>query len=67
VYEAHARAALEYGDQAEYNQCQAQLALLYAAGQPGAHAEFAAYRLLYQAVRPWGARLEGGGVRGALQ
>lgn len=50
VYEAHGRAALEYGDQSEYNQCQAQLALLYAAGQPGCHAEFAAYRLLYQAV-----------------
>ena len=51
VYEAHARAALEYGDQAEYNQCQAQLALLYVAGVPGCCAEFAAYRLLYQSVR----------------
>lgn len=50
VYEAHARAALEYGDNAEYNQCQAQLAILYAKGLPGAHAEFGAYRLLYQAV-----------------
>ena len=30
---------------------QAQLALLYEAGQPGCCAEFAAYRLLYQAVR----------------
>jgi len=50
VYEAHARAALEYGDQSEYNQCQAQLALLYATGVQGCCAEFAAYRLLYQAV-----------------
>lgn len=50
MYEAHARAALEYGDNAEYNQCQAQLAILYAKGLPGSHAEFGAYRLLYQAV-----------------
>jgi len=50
VYEAHARAALEYGDNAEYNQCQAQLAILYAKGLPGSHAEFGAYRLLYQSV-----------------
>ncbi|WIA11963.1 hypothetical protein OEZ85_012045 [Tetradesmus obliquus] len=50
VYEAHARAALEYGDNAEYNQCQTQLAILYAAGLPGSHAEFGSYRLLYQSV-----------------
>lgn len=50
MYEAHARAALEYGDFSEYNQCQAQLAILYAKGLNGSHAEFGAYRLLYQAV-----------------
>jgi hypothetical protein len=50
VYEAHGRAALEYGDFSEYNQCQAQLAILYAKGLAGSHAEFGAYRLLYQSV-----------------
>ena len=53
VYEAHARAALEYGDVAEYNQCQGQLEPLYAEGggaEGGAQREFLAYRVLYQAV-----------------
>ncbi|GAB4818303.1 hypothetical protein N2152v2_005349 [Parachlorella kessleri] len=50
VYEAHARAALEYGDVAEYNQCQSQVAVLYQEGVPGCRSEFLAYRIVYQAV-----------------
>lgn len=53
VYEAHARAALEYGDVAEYNQCQGQVGVLYAEGVKsagGCEPEFLAYRILYQAV-----------------
>ncbi len=50
VYEAHARAALEYGDQAEYNQCQTQLETLYKTGVHGSEQEFLACRLLYQAA-----------------
>ena len=51
VYEAHARAALEYGDMAEYNQCQGQLAGLYGLGKNRQTTdEFLTYRILYQAV-----------------
>lgn len=45
VYEAHARAALEYGDLAEFNQCQTQLHAMYADKQPGCVAEFVAYKV----------------------
>ena len=53
VYEAHARAALEYGDVAEYNQCQGQMAALLAEGvksEGNCEAEFLACRVLYQSV-----------------
>lgn len=50
VYEAHGRASLEYGDVAEFNQCQTQLTGLYAEGVPGCRAEFTAYHMLYQTV-----------------
>ena len=49
VYEAHARAALEYGDMSDYNQCQTQLDVLYRdAALAGCREEFLAYRILYQ-------------------
>ncbi|EFJ24017.1 hypothetical protein SELMODRAFT_415346 [Selaginella moellendorffii] len=47
VYEVHARAALEAGDLAEYNQCQTQLKTLYSEGISGCCNEFTAYSLLY--------------------
>lgn len=55
VYEAHARAALEYGDIAEYNQCQGQLQVLYGESLANNNKnecmpEFLAYRLLYQTI-----------------
>lgn len=50
IYEAHARAALEYGDMAEYNQCQGQLRYLYSLKDNEHNAEFVAYRILYQSI-----------------
>ena len=48
TYEAHARAALEYGnDKVAFLQCLSQLAQLYDAGVPGCVEEFTAYRILY--------------------
>ncbi|KAG2491433.1 hypothetical protein HYH03_010219 [Edaphochlamys debaryana] len=67
VYEAHARSSLEYGDLAEFNQCQARLGHLYAEGLPGCRAEFTAYRLLYETAHAATAGGEaGGGMARAL-
>ena len=65
IYEAHGRCALEHGDAAEYNQCQAQLTQHYQAGISGAREEFAAYRLLNQAVHA--GRGNNAGVLSCLQ
>lgn len=48
IYEASARAHLEYGEMWEYNQCQSNLETLYKQGVPGCRSEFLAYRILYQ-------------------
>mmetsp|Transcript_22383 Transcript_22383/g.62057 ORF Transcript_22383/g.62057 Transcript_22383/m.62057 type:complete len:806 (-) Transcript_22383:370-2787(-) len=47
VYEAHARAALDYGEMGDYIQCQTKLNELYAEGIPGSKDEFTAYYLLH--------------------
>eukprot|EP00210_Caulerpa_lentillifera_P006274 g5993.t1 len=48
IYEASARAHLEYGEMWEYNQCQSNLETLYKQGVTGCRSEFLAYRILYQ-------------------
>ena len=49
VYEMHARICLEFDDQVEFNQCQAQLAQLYGEGlgSVAAQREFTSYNILY--------------------
>ncbi len=62
VYEAHGRAALEYGDLAEFNQCQTQLHAMYADKVPGCVAEFTAYKVRGR-VKGKGGRVKGKGGR----
>jgi len=50
IYEASARAHLEYGEIWEYNQCQSNLESLYNHGIAGCRSEFLAYRILYQVL-----------------
>ncbi|KAJ1686564.1 hypothetical protein LUZ63_017954 [Rhynchospora breviuscula] len=50
VYETHARLAIQYGDLAEYNQCQSQLKRLYAESIKGCANEFSAYHLLHVSI-----------------
>ena len=49
VYEMHARICLEFDDQVEFNQCQAQLAQLYGdgLGTKQAQREFTSYNVLF--------------------
>jgi len=47
LYEAHARAALGYGEMGDYIQCQTKLNDLYADGIPGSKDEFMAYYTLH--------------------
>lgn len=50
IYEASARAHLEYGEIWEYNQCQSNLEALYSQGIPGCRSEFVSYRIIYQVL-----------------
>ena len=50
IYEAHARACLEHGNGADFNQCQTVLKVLYEGGSQGSVQEFVAYRVLYQSI-----------------
>eukprot|EP00873_Tetraselmis_striata_P036119 jgi/Tetstr1/456383/TSEL_043117.t1 len=62
LYEAHARAALEYGEMGDYIQCQTKLNDLYSDGIPGSKDEFMAYYTLHLV-----AHSQLGGDDGALQ